>query len=526
MRMLSVMLAVTVMLAGTAGRLAYLMVGEERVAEAVLSQTTKTVTVTSPRGTFFDRNGQPMVNTQTRTLAVLPPTVAAVTAVTEQLSGETAAAALAKMKSGNPAVVEVPSTFSCDDALRFTVPVRYTDAQSAVHWLGYLDGSGHGVTGLEAAFDAWLSDEAPLTVTYTVDALGRPLSGLQAEVSGSAEPQRGVLLTLDNRIQRLAETAAESLETGAVLVMESSTGHILAAVSRPGFSPLNVAAALNSEGAPLVDRTLSSYNVGSVFKLCVAAAALKAGISPQRTSTCTGSVRVGDNLFHCHLHTGHGTLDMTGALAASCNDYFIELGLSVGGSAILDMGTRLGFNRAYSLADTLTAAAGTFPSAQTLASQPAAVANLSFGQGDLMLSPLHVATMVAAIANGGWLVTPTLVAGTVENGVTQHVRESQPYRAMTEEQAAQLRRMMLEVVASGTGQAAQPESGLAGGKTATAETGWVKDGRTIQQAWFTGFWPEEGTYSVVVLCEDGSGGAADCAPVFKALVDAMAEEGF
>ena len=112
MRMLSVMLAVTVMLAGTAGRLAYLMVGEERVAEAVLSQTTKTVTVTSPRGTFFDRNGQPMVNTQTRTLAVLPPTVAAVTAVTEQLSGETAAAALAKMTSGNPAVVEVPSTFS------------------------------------------------------------------------------------------------------------------------------------------------------------------------------------------------------------------------------------------------------------------------------------------------------------------------------------------------------------------------------------------------------------------------------
>ena len=134
--------------------------------------------------------------------------------------------------------------------------------------------------------------------------------------------------------------------------------------------------------------------------------------------------------------------------------------------------------------------------------------------------------MVAAIANGGWLVTPTLVTAKLDNGVSTPLGETQPRRAMTAEQAAQLRRMMQAVVASGTGQAAQPEQGVAGGKTATAETGWVKDGRLIQQAWFAGFWPEEGTYAIVVLREDGQGGAADCAPVFKALVDAMAEEGF
>ena len=519
------MLAVTLMLAGTGGRLARLMAGGRGAAEAA-AQIGKTVTVARPRGDFYDRNGRLLTGVQTRTVAVLPPTVAAVAALTEQLAGDKAAAALSQLKGGNPALVEVPSDFVCADALTFTLPVRTVDSQPAVHLLGYLDGSGRGVTGLEAAFDDWLTDQPPLTVTYTVDATGRPLAGLSPEVAGSPTAAHGIALTLDSTIQRLAEEAAAPLEKGALLVMESATGNILAAVSRPGFSPLNVEAALAAEDAPLVNRTLCAYNVGSVFKLCVAAAALKAGLSPARTATCTGVTDVGGTLFHCHKKAGHGTLTMAEALANSCNCCFIDIGQAVGGRAILDLCVRLGFNRAYALAEGMAAPAGTLPGESVLAAQPAALANLSFGQGDLMLTPLHVAVMVAAIANGGWQVTPQLVAGKSTGGTLERIGNAAPRRVLSEEEAATLRAMMEGVVAQGTGKAAQPESGVAGGKTATAETGWVVEGRAIQQAWFAGYWPAAGDYTVVVLREDGSGGAADCAPVFKALVDSMAREGF
>ena len=524
-RMTAVLVAITMMLAGTGGRLAYLMVGPGRAVD-VAAQTGKTVTVTAPRGDFYDREGRPLTGVQTRTVAVLPPSVAAVAAVTEQLRGEVAAAALQKLKANAPVVVEVPSDFVCADAKLFTLPVRATDRQPAVHLLGYLDGSGHGVTGLEASFDALLSDQPPLTVTYTVDALGRPLAGVAPEVSGSPTAASGVRLTLDSRLQSLAEQAADGLDKGALLVMESATGALLAACSRPTYSPLDVAGALTAPDAPLVDRTRSAYNVGSVFKLCVAAAALKAGLSPARTAPCTGATQVGDRLFHCHKASGHGTLTMAGALANSCNCYFIDLGAALGGQAILDLCVRLGFNRAYALADGLTVPAGTLPGAATLAAQPAALANFSFGQGDLMLTPLHVAVMVAALANGGRLVTPNLVAETWQKGRVDSFDPPQPRRVLAEETAAALRDMMFGVVEEGTGRAAQPENGRAGGKTATAETGWVVEGRAIHQAWFAGFWPEDGRYTIVVLREDGSGGAADCAPVFKALVDAMARDGF
>lgn len=524
-RMLAIMMVISLMFVTVSGRLCYLMAGPNTLAAAT-AQTSKTITVTVPRGTIYDCRMVPLTNTQTRTVAVIPPTVAAVAAVTEQLSGEAAKAALERLQAGNPVLTEVPSDFTCPDAEIYTVPVRYSSKQTAAHTIGYLDGEGRGVTGIEYAFEDLLGGKEPLRVTYAVDAVGRPLSGVKPTVTGTARVQSGVVLTLDSRVQRIVETAAsESIDKGAVLVMESATGKLLAACSLPDYSPLDVASSLEAENAPLVNRVLSSYNIGSVFKICVAAAALKNGTTTLRTATCTGSVLVGSNRFHCHLLTGHGTVDMTQALAQSCNCYFIELGLSTGAQAIYDMCVRMGFNRAYSLAASMTAASGTLPSLSVLKSQPAALANLSFGQGDLMLTPLHVATMVAAVANGGYLVTPSLVEGTTDGETVQRVSPSQPVRVLSEQNAELLRQMMCQVVEGGTGRAAQPESGGAGGKTATAETGWVIDETAIKQAWFAGFYPADGTYTIVVLCENGNGGAADCAPVFKKIADAMAQAG-
>lgn len=523
-RMLAIMTAVSVMFAITVGRLAYLMAGKGTLSAAAL--TGKSITVTLPRGGIYDRNLQPLVNAQTRTVAVIPPTVAAVAAVTEQLTGEAAQTALKGLKSGNPVLVEVPADFNCEDAEIYSLPIRYAARQTAAHIIGYLDGEGRAVTGLERAFDDLLGGKESLKVTYTVDAVGRPLSGVKPTVTGASQVRGGVVLTLDAGLQHAVERIAEqTIEKGAVVVMESSTGRLLAASSLPTYSPTEVASVLNDENAPLVNRLLASYNIGSVFKICVAAAALKSGMTVLHTANCTGQTPIGSNLFHCHLLTGHGSLAMPQAIAQSCNCYFIDIGLKTGAQPIYDMCNRMGFNRAYSLASGMTAAAGTLPSLSTLKAQPAALANLSFGQGDLMLTPLHVATLVAAVANGGMLVTPSLVEGTTDGEKIKRVEPARPVRVLSEQQADILRQLMCSVVTDGTGKAARPEQGGAGGKTATAETGWVVDSKVIKQSWFAGFYPETGDYTIVVLRENGVGGSVDCAPVFKKIADAMAEMG-
>ncbi len=522
-RMISITVAITVMFALVTGNLSRIMLSGN--VQASSAQTGKTITVTTPRGTIYDRKMVPLTNATYRTLAVVPPTTEAVAAVSSQLDTSSAEAALEQLKSGSPVLIEVPQDFACEDAEIFSVAIRYSSDQLASHILGYLNGEGQGVTGIEKAYDELLGSSQSLEVTYTVDAVGRPLSGVEPQISGEDRSDDGIILTIDSRIQRIVESAAgESIEKGAVIVMESSTGKLLASCSLPDYSPLDLTAALESDSA-LVDRTLSAYNVGSVFKLCVACAALKDGVTALRTAECAGNITIGNNVFNCHLLTGHGRIDMTTALAQSCNCYFIELGRTVGADKIYDMCVRLGFNRAYQLAEGMSASAGTLPRLSTLNEQPAALANFSFGQGDLMLTPLHVATMVAAIANGGNQVTPSLVEGTISDGSVNLIKTPQTYRVMTETQATALQQMMKEVLKSGTGKASLPSSGEGGGKTATAETGWVVDSVAIKQSWFAGFYPDNGKYTIVVLRENGRSGAVDCAPVYKKIVDMMSEMG-
>ena len=314
--MTAVMTSIMLMFAAATGKLATVMTGALPTAG---NGSTKTVTVFTPRGTIYDRNLLPMTNAQTRTVAVIEPTAAAVAAVSGQL-GDNAAAALEKLRSGSPAAIEVPSDFECGDCLKYTVPLRYGEGRLASHVIGYVDALGAGVTGIEYAFDDVLGQNEPLKVTYRVDAVGRPLAGVAPEVSGSAEATAGVALTIDTQVQRLVGSAAKDrLDKGAVIVMESATGRLLALASFPDYSPTAVGEALNDENAPLVNRALSLYNVGSVFKPAVAAAALKSGISADFTDTCSGSVDVSGKVFNCHLHSGHGTLNMEQALAQSCN---------------------------------------------------------------------------------------------------------------------------------------------------------------------------------------------------------------
>ena len=516
-RMLAIVLTVTLMLGISAYRVGSITLGLTKAVSS--SSGSYTLTVATPRGTLYDCNMNKITNTASKRVAVLIPTTETVADVTNQL-GDEAKSVLDRLKSGKPIVAEVPIDFICEDARIFTVDTGMPDDCLAPHIVGYLDSDGKGVTGIQRAYESLLGDAATLKVTYTVDATGRALSGVEPKIEGTPHSEKGVVLTLDSRIQRIAQSQGESLKKGAVIVMESSTGKLRGMASFPDFSPDRVGEVLNSSDGALVNRALSLYNVGSVFKPCVALTALGMGVTDNFSHSCIGYSLVGSNRFNCNALNGHGALNMTDALAKSCNCYFIELGKKTGANALYNTCIRLGFNRAYSLCEGVGTSSGVLPSMKTLTAQPAALANFSFGQGDLMLSPLHIAVMTAAISNGGLLVTPSVIEGTTDGTEVKHAQQGQPRRILDSVVCEQVAKMMVAVVEGGTGKSAQTDFGVAGGKTATAETGWVVNGKTVTQSWFAGFCND---YTVVVLCEDGVSGSADCAPVFKRVCDMLAE---
>ena len=309
------------------------------LSQAAEKQSTVTVTVANGRGTIYDAHLRPLVNASSEYRLSVAPSAEAIAALTPQIDREQLESLSERLQSGRPAVVTLRELkASVPDSTLFSVPVRYTEPLTAPHLLGYLDGDGlHGVTGIEQAFDEYLNQcGGKATVTYTVDAMGRPLGGIEPIIENTLdETKAGVVLTIDATIQRMAQTAAQKYMTkGAVVVMEPDTGRIAAMVSLPDFQPSNVADCLEDADSPLLNRALCNYNLGSVFKIVSAAAALEQGISTATTFTCNGALQVGDTTFHCHDRLGHGALDMTGAFAKSCNPYFIQLMQQAGGTSL------------------------------------------------------------------------------------------------------------------------------------------------------------------------------------------------
>ena len=131
--------------------------------------------------------------------------------------------------------------------------------------------------------------------------------------------------------------------------------------------------------------------------------------------------RSGEQKYHCHYRYGHGELTMAEALEKSCNPYFINLGMQVGGEALCDMAYRMGFGSSAKLGEGVTAAAGVLPKGRDLWGGD--LANFSFGQGEFTATPVQIAQMISAIANGGRFVSPTVYRGTTLNGGDLELRE-------------------------------------------------------------------------------------------------------
>ncbi len=489
---------------------------DENLLETAQKQSKRSVTVALLRGTIYDCNGIALTNTETESITVVFPCEQGAVVLTEMLNGNELETALNRLSKGNPVTIKGRYLGDSNGAVSISVPKRYSGVLT--HVIGYVDGSSNGVSGIEKGMNDVLKGDS-LAVTYKTDTTGKMLVGEGFQVVG--ENLSSVTLTVDLRIQEIVENAMKEVESGAAVVLEAESGKVKAMVSRPDYDPNNVSAFLDDVRSPLLNRALCTYNVGSVFKPCVAAAALENGFG-EYCYKCVGSIKLGNLVFRCNHINGHGELDLKGAVAMSCNTFFYTLATKVGAVGVYKSAESLRFGKALDLGGGIVAGKGFLPSLETLQDSPATLVNLSIGQGELLLSPVAVANLYATIVNGGSYRLPSIIEGVTVDGVYTAVQDSLPTRAMSKKTAQTLKDYLKYTLQNGTGSAAYVEGVSAGGKTGTAQTGWKDGDRKILNGWFCGFVECETTdYVIVVLKEDVKSGSHDCAPIFKGIAERL-----
>ncbi|MFO7937360.1 MAG: penicillin-binding transpeptidase domain-containing protein [Kiritimatiellia bacterium] len=382
---------------------------------------------------------------------------------------------------------------------------RYPLGAAAVHPLGYYH-PRYGITAVERACDAFLSGIVQDKKTFTKSLLGK-----RAEQGGS------VSLTLDSRLQKRAYDLLEN-RRGAVVIMDPRNGEILALVSSPGFDPAEPETAMHdSRGKPLFNRAVQGrYPPGSTFKIVTAGAALNAGISPTYNCPAGGYVAgfgrkpIRDSEYYSAKRKGRkwkgwGRINMKDAMTHSSNVYFSQLGADCPENVLETVLEKLrlgeGIEYMTGSSGTLECSAGGFPDLHSKWHR----AQSAIGQGDVLVTPLHVACYTAAAANRGILYAPKLNSATPAKKIAQLFTPSASYI---------LKVMLREVVEKGTGERAEIRGLDVCGKTGTAQVSGKKD-----HSWFTCFAPfAEPGIVVTVLVENGGYGAAAALPVAKELL--------
>ena len=384
---------------------------------------------------------------------------------------------------------------------------RYPLGEAAVHPIGYFH-SRYGITAVERVCDAALSGFGN---DKRDELFGKNLF--------ASRPNEGeaVTLTLDARLQQKAYELLIG-EKGAVVVMLPRSGALLALVSSPGFDPLNPGVAIgDEENAPAFNPAVQGrYPPGSTFKILIAGAALEKGLSPSYACPGMGYIAgpntppIRDSEYYAFerkgaVWPGWGRLTLREAMAHSSNVYFAQLGVACGADAFNSVIARARINDpliyAKGSSGTLESAAGNVPKI----SKKRTIAQLAIGQGEVLVTPLHVACFTAAVANGGALMRPRLL----QNGKREKL--SDLFMPKTTEQ---LRGMLRDVVLFGTGKAANVPDLEVCGKTGTAQAPGGED-----HAWFTCFAPRKHPNIVItVLVEHGGYGAKSALPVARELL--------
>jgi penicillin-binding protein 2 len=401
----------------------------------------------------------------------------------------------------------------------------------ALSGVGYRLGDIIGKSGVEKIYDNFLRGKSGGR-QIEIDANGR-----QLRIISSVLPEQGdsLILTLDERIQKLCEDSLEG-KVGAICAMDPATGEVLALVSKPDFdpnlfterlSPSHTQQLFTDQGLPMFNRAIQSqYAPGSLFKIVTAIAALEEKvIRPDETMDCRGSLKIGNKEFKCWKEGGHGRLDIVQAIAQSCDIFFYQLGLKVGGDKIAEYAQMLGLGKDSGIS-LPSGALGLVPDSTWKKMHfgeewhPGDTANMSIGQGYLEVTPLQMATLISLVANGGLLYQPFVVKKIIDQQ-GKIIETFQPKimgkPRISSETLSIIKRGLREAVLSGTSQAVKFKGLSVAGKTGTAQNPRGED-----HAWFICYAPEEAPgIALAILVEHGGHGASAAAPLARKILNGV-----
>jgi penicillin-binding protein 2 len=526
------------------------------------------VTLAAPRGALLDRRGSVLVaNRPSFNILLTAEHTDDLDRVVRRLArtlgiGEASIRErLARRQPYRPVVVKTDASLADVAALEArrlelpeasveVVPLRsYPLASAAAHALGRvgeITGPQLEAPEYEGLPPGSLVGQAGIESRYNRELMGRDgfrrvivnSRGLEVAEAERQAPEDGPSLTLsiDASLQAAVERAFAG-RAGSAVALDPETGEILAMTSTPAYDPneftigidASLWASLSSDPeTPLMNRVIQgTYAPGSTFKIVMATAALEEGvITPQTTFYCPGYLAVYGTVFRCSNPGGHGVVDLRHAIALSCNVFFYQTGIRLEIGRIAAWAKRLGLGAPTGV-DLPHEAGGLIPSpewklrALKTPWYAGETVSVAIGQGQVSVTPLQMARLVAVIANGGRLVQPHLVRGARGGSV-------EPPRPLGihPETLAMVKEGMRAVVAEGTGWRARLSTVEVCGKTGSAQVvarsrleRMPREEALLPHGWFLAFAPaDHPRIALAVLVEHGGSGGEAAAPVARAIL--------
>lgn len=522
--------------------------------------------VPAPRGTVFDRYGKVIAdNVPGYAVYVLrdsrDDTREALEGLRPHLglSDARIATLMGRVRRHEPLLVDIDAEFAAVSVLEERREIfpgvyiemrpkrRYFGDNAVAHTIGYVSeitaeelesdrfaeyeqGILVGKVGIERQYEELLQGQQGIRY-LEVDATGRivgPLAGIEED---PGLPGEDLELTLDLELMEWIHKIFPDSLPGAVVVLDPEDGGVLALYSAPTFDPNDFVGGIDTEAwdalntdpqKPLLNRTVMGlYPPASTWKLAAAGIGLDLGVvgpHEEMPIPCTGGLVYGGEYRACWLATGHGSLDLAGAIAQSCNVYFYQLGIRIGLDRMLEAGTRLGFAEQCGI-DLPQESRGIFPEERAFWERrfgyrplEGEVLSLAIGQGPNSQTPLKIAQFYMALARDGTAPAPHLLAN-------PDPREGWRLN-ISRESIEQLREGIRGVTGpSGTAYTSSLEHWDLIGKSGSGQNPQDPD-RT--HAWFAGMagpWGDEPEIVVVVLVEFGGGGSATAAPIAAKTAD-------
>ena len=560
------------------------VVQNAKYEELAANNHQRTIALRAPRGVMFDREGRPIVENRSsfsisivrehtkdlnRTVRMLSevagldpkwvqaevnkhrrePTYQPIVIVNDASMAQVASVMARRLDTELPDVLvqEVPTRqYLVDEVAAHLFGYVGEASEGDVTSQGVQSGDIIGKSGVERVYNKLLMGEDGAR-RVVVNSVGREIRTLE-----EIQPSEGrrVELTIDMDLQRAAEEGFKAAGfNGAAVILDPNSGEVLTFTSLPAFNPNDFASGINTnvwnalntdKQKPLMNRAIQgTYSPGSTFKIVVATAALEEGIiTPDFRVTCGGGATFFGRYFHCWKKGGHGSINLPHAIEQSCNVFFYTVGNMVGVDRIHKWATLLGLGEKTGI-DLPNEVSGLVPSTEWKKARTGEkwyageTISVSIGQGQVSITPVSLAVMMATVANGGTRYVPHLLKAIDEgNGKGWKPVPPPPPKSKVvlkkETVEAIHNGLFLVVNGAGTGGRARIVGKDVSGKTGTAQVISLTGGRQAMgrtdrdlrdHGWFVFFAPRDNPQIAGVIFAEHAEHGASAAPIAKHVME-------